>query len=63
MASKNDNSRNAMENSSGKGWSPPSGKFYPPSPGSHGGGPKQTVNGGHNAGGSTVHPSLKKSSK
>lgn len=54
-------SKNAFENSRGGGWSPKSGKQNPPPAGSQA--PKQssTNRGGYGAGGSAVHPSLRKS--
>lgn len=58
---KDPNRKNKLENSSGKGWSPPSGQWGPPAAGAHtpvGG--VHRVNGGYNKGGDATHSSLKK---
>jgi hypothetical protein len=59
---KDPNARNKFENSTGKGWSPPSGKFHPPSAGAHKPESVHRIPGGNGAGsqGPGVHPSLKK---
>lgn len=54
------NNKNATPGATNKG-----GKLtqHPPAAGSHAPKSVHVINGGHNAGGSTIHPSLKKSGK
>jgi hypothetical protein len=60
--------RNASENASSKGFSPPGGKTsggqklsqHPPAAGAHAPKSVHVISGGHNAGGSVIHPSLRK---
>jgi hypothetical protein len=56
------NAKNTMENSSGKGWAPPSGKFHPPAAGAHTPESVHRISGGTGTGpqGPGVHPSLRK---
>lgn len=53
------NAKNGLENSTGKGWSPPSGKWNPPAAGAHA--PKDIHRiKGDQGGPQYVHPVLKK---
>lgn len=57
---KDPNAKNSMPGASSKGFSPKSGDQHPPLPGAHKIGNVHVIPGGHNSGGSVIHPSLRK---